>query len=42
MRLNPELSELESAKHIRQLLGLKVLELNVEQFYRQVSATSIP
>ena len=28
MRLNPELSELESAKHIRQLLGLKVLELN--------------
>ena len=28
MRLNPELNELESAKHIRQLLGLKVLALN--------------
>ena len=28
MRLNPELNELDSAKHIRQLLGLKVLELN--------------
>ena len=28
MRLNPELSENESAKHIREMLGLKVLELN--------------
>ena len=28
MRLNPELSENESAKRIRQMLGLKVLELN--------------
>ena len=27
-QLNPELSEIESAKHIRQLLGLKVWELN--------------